>query len=431
MGHPAIWYLACHDNSGKTTVFTCFGNSTMKMPLAYSRDKLAVGSVASLQFDSTHITSLPDPNIPGATWFAIASEFPDGGGMLPKSEPREFLNELIQATYPASQTAPSLTNLLNNEPNDAIVTLNSQLYNSRWGLSHTFKYLSHAYLPLGDAVSILIPFLDNDAVTDSGAVNVQVRQWLLGGSLGGASPSNLIVNKDEMMSKSPAATFAGLPSTPLTLTPDRLSIIEPNHPVELAQPSELTINVGNREVTTIAVSQSNAGGYFHNVRGAEHLGVGAAKITRDDGDIKTIEITPMQVGVITEKIAVEYSDGAIAEKEVSLNVVPSSTNLAQFRLNDLPAIPIVLSDGSKKTEQWLRPRVSYKGLKYPINLPDCSQVQLTVEQPPDDPIISVDRDGLIHGIKSGTAVIIGKFGNAEDRVTVHVYDTNSAPKEYE
>ena len=55
---------------------------------------------------------------------------------------------------------------------------------------------------------------------------------------------------------------------------------------------------------------------------------------------------------------------------------------------------------------------------------------MTIEQPQDDPVISVDADGSIHALREGEAVVVGSFDGIEAKVRVHVYGQRNLPAYY-
>jgi DNA modification methylase len=93
-------------------------------------------------------------------------------------------------------------------------------------------------------------------------------------------------------------------------------------------------------------------------------------------------------------------------------------------------LPIVLEDKDEDRQWWLEPEVYYNQLDYPIYLSDSSQIKFTVEQSENSPVIRLDSNGMVHGLRPGKAKIIASFDGVVDTVVVTVYTTESAPAGY-
>jgi hypothetical protein len=74
--------------------------------------------------------------------------------------------------------------------------------------------------------------------------------------------------------------------------------------------------------------------------------------------------------------------------------------------------------------------VTYEGVKFPIYLDDSSQIKLSVEQDEGNPVISVDKIGMVHALREGRAVLVGDFDGVIDRIQVTVYSKEDAPEGY-
>ena len=161
------------------------------MPLTSPGHDLSEGAVYSLIPDEfiplipsgfnhggPQFVNLPDPNIPNSTWFAISSYFPDNGG-FPTAVMRDFLQAFLGATQPSNGPTISRTSMLGDQPNDVIVTTDSQTYHAIPGQSRSFPYLAHSDTSyIGPALQSLGLGWDNRNVTQSPAVNQQVASWL-------------------------------------------------------------------------------------------------------------------------------------------------------------------------------------------------------------------------------------------------------------
>jgi hypothetical protein len=90
----------------------------------------------------------------------------------------------------------------------------------------------------------------------------------------------------------------------------------------------------------------------------------------------------------------------------------------------------VLEDEEKDRQRTLIPMVSYEGVNFPIYQEDSSQIKLSVEQEDGNPVIRVDKNGTVHALREGKAVLVGDFGGVIDRIQVTVYSKEDAPVGY-
>jgi hypothetical protein len=91
---------------------------------------------------------------------------------------------------------------------------------------------------------------------------------------------------------------------------------------------------------------------------------------------------------------------------------------------------LVLEDEEKDRQQFMRPMVTYEGVQFPIYLEDSSQIKLSVEQDEGNPVIRVDKEGTVHALREGIAVLAGDFDGVVDRIQVSVYSKEDAPVGY-
>jgi hypothetical protein len=210
-----------------------------------------------------------------------------------------------------------------------------------------------------------------------------------------------------------------------------LKAVIPDHPVGLGQPVRILLKFTDPNVTEIDEIQGGEDGPRTNISSGVAVGSGVARIVSDTGLTKTMEMIPLAAGQTKFGIMVTFVDGRLIEKNYMLNVIPSSKGLTHFSLNHgFSALPIVLEDKPQDRQKWLEPEVQYGQLEYPIYLEDASQIKLTVQQPPDEPVILLDPNGLVHGLRPGTATIIGDFDGIRDQVEVHVYSKTNPPSGY-
>lgn len=232
---------------------------------------------------------------------------------------------------------------------------------------------------------------------------------------------------------------SGKPAKPMTLSPrprivdagDRMTAVIPDHPVELGQPVRITLKFTDPHVIGIGEVQTEGDHNFSNIHSGSAVGSGEARIVNDTGLTKTMEVIPLGAGKLKLGIMASFADGGIAKNDYTLEVAPSSKGLKHFFLDHGGhALAIVLEDKPQYRQHWLAPEVAYRQLKYPIYLEDSSQIKFTVLQPAGAPVILLDPNGMVHGLRPGKATIIGDFDGVKDQLVVTVYTKESAPIGY-
>jgi hypothetical protein len=177
--------------------------------------------------------------------------------------------------------------------------------------------------------------------------------------------------------------------------------------------------------------QHDAEHSFSNESTGVPIGSGNAKVVNDNGLTKTIEVSPLQVGQLNLDIVVLFADAGMAHKSYQLNVIPSSKGVKHFYLNrGSHSMAIVLEDKDEDRQVRLTPEVYYDQLDYPIYLEDSTQISFTVDRTDFDPVIRVDANGMVHGLRPGKATITADFDGVKDSVTVTVYTKEDAPAGY-
>jgi hypothetical protein len=218
-----------------------------------------------------------------------------------------------------------------------------------------------------------------------------------------------------------------------SLANERISVTAPEGDVLLGSPIVIDVKFAPGQIADMHVAQFKPHG---SVRGAIEQSEDVFKIVREEGQTKTIEVVPMQLGSVDLYIGAVYADNASAQQTIKLNVVPSSKGLKKFSLNEWSdakgwgAMVLVLEDEEKDRQFWMRPVVTYEQVKYPIFLEDSTQIKLSVEQDENDPVIRVDPNGLVHALHEGNAVIVGDFDGVKARVRVAVFSKEDAPAGY-
>ncbi len=433
-GDPYFAWVATCGLSSSITVETCFYNN--KLPLAYPGQKLSSGAVASLIPNGPSIASAPAAgkfNTNYGKWYAIASDYKDGD--QPAALLRDELDAIVAATYSSSQTPPTLTSILGTPNSDVIVTVAGQTSTALAAQTKEFKDLEHTPGPSSGLA--LFGGDSNASVIDSAAVNGQVAYWLGLQS----SPEPAVAEGPET---APQPVPAGSAQSRLDgqsqsrfsvkaafLAPERLSASIPKQPVCLGQPVRIPLGLAGPSVAGIAVDQTSAAGSLRNQSNGVPVGSGRARILSDQAGTAAIEVTPLALGTVNLRISVLFADGGLAVRDYQLNVVPSAQGLTQLDLNrGFKELALVLEDREEDRQAYLFPEVRYGGLEYPIYLGTSEALNLTVDQPEDDPVVRVDPDGLIHALRPGTATITGDFAGVKDSIQVTVYEPEDAPAGY-
>ncbi len=213
-----------------------------------------------------------------------------------------------------------------------------------------------------------------------------------------------------------------------SLANERISVSSPQGDVPLGSPVDIDVRFAPGQIADMHVAQFKPHGAD---RGGIDQSQDTFKIVREEGQTKTLEVVPMQLGSINLYIGAVYADNASAQQTITLNVVPSSKDLKKFSIDGgSPADVIVMGDEERDRQKGLRPIVTYKDVQYPIHLDDLTMIKLSVEQDENDPVLRVDPNGMVHALREGTAIIVGNFDGAIDRLKVTVYDKDDAPAGY-
>jgi len=465
-----LWKMLCGDNH-RTTYRTCTNGTSLlysalmyvfPQPLAPPQDAdiLLRGSVASLIPGESHLlpgssNSLPDPNLPNATWYAVASDYQAAGSSVP-SDMEQFLNTFSSAlyhypidldnpplslrymmTYPGNRglqtTCPAVSGFMDN---DIIVPVCSQTWHAVPGQTAVCPGLAHAAAGPWGAIKVILaplPSANGDKlgpsssayVTDSQPVNQLVDYWLSARpgqppSCSGNGPQPMAIGSELAQQTTPVSEK----ESQLVSADERLTIPTPIQTLELAHPFKLQLTLTDPNVSSIAIVQGDGKSALENRSAGKQLGDGEAKIVEDDGLSKSVEVVPLQVGTVRLGVFVRFRDGGIAMKTVELNVVPSPSDVKAFHLDQgFSTIPLEITNKSETRQHWLFPEVEYENLEYPISLRDSMSVTMWVDQPENNPVIKLDRNGMIHALRPGTARITGTFAGMQDTVVVTVRAT--------
>ena len=215
--------------------------------------------------------------------------------------------------------------------------------------------------------------------------------------------------------------------SPLVLASERMKVTVQSLDVPLGVPFQAKIELAPGKLKVeLHIVQKGRSGYGYE------QGSGPAKVVRDEGTTKVIEITPLDLGPIDVNLGGMYEDGAVIDQTLHLNVVPSAKKLKSFMFRDGSPIPMMLVLKSREDygRAWLMPMYVFDGVKYPVYGFDASYVPITVEQPADNPVIRVDKNGLVQGLRPGKAVIVADIDGFKARASVTVYNVEDAPWEW-
>ena len=222
-----IWNAVC----GNATVARCFDANSY--PIYAPSLPVHSGAVYSLDPDGPSLNdpNLSGPNIANATWRAISSTKPGNSALA------LGLDTLIAALYrnPDSNNVPTVDLVLQDEPNDAIVTIDSQTKGAQGNQLYTFARLSHTSLVSSILTWLTGGNINDNSVTDdpSNSVDKLAACWIeTTGSDSCLTPRAAI-----------APNTQAPPTNPRLLKPvDRLAVRGPTR-VTLGMPFEATIHV--------------------------------------------------------------------------------------------------------------------------------------------------------------------------------------------
>ena len=211
---------------------------------------------------------------------------------------------------------------------------------------------------------------------------------------------------------------------------ERVKATAPAQPLGLAQPTQIALNLTDASVEAIGVIERNNDRRVENRSSGVAVGSGDAKVVQNNGLTKTIEIVPVQVGVLDIDVLVLFADGGVGRKSYRMNVVPNSKGLKKFCLSQSGHALTMVLEEKEDRRTLLSPVVYYEQLDNPVFLADASQIKFTVDQPKRDPVIRLDSNGMVHALRPGEARIIADFDGVQDVVVVNVYTKDDAPLGY-
>jgi len=424
-GTPYVLWTNVCGTSLTVTLANCF--ATIGNPLAYAGQALSTGAVASLIPGSTHITGAPAATIFNTSygkWYAVVSDYNDSD--TPGSLLRDSLNGLVAATY---ATAPqTLSGMLGTKDNDVIVTVTSQTGTAPTAQVAKFKDLEHTAAP--SLAGFFFPNDGNNSVTDYAAVNGTAAYWL-------GLQSSTTPQAEPAMGVDETADAITEPAreaqlTPAFVTGNRLKVDAPEAAVALGRPVVIPLRMNGARAGRIFVTQRDAAGReLTNAQAGVRVGGGAARIVDELGGVTTIEVTPLAAGAVDLTVAALFTDGGLEQRHARLNVVPTAEGLERMELaSGFTTLALVLEENEEDRQAQLSPRLWYGNLDYGVLLKSLEGLKVTVGQAESDPVVSVDGNGMVRGLRPGRAVVTAELGGVRDSVTVEVYGKDAAPAGY-
>jgi hypothetical protein len=195
----------------------------------------------------------------------------------------------------------------------------------------------------------------------------------------------------------------------------------PEGSTELGKPARFNIDVGDRRVRSISATEET------NAKVLESHGLHdtpkniAAKIVDENGTQRTIEIVPLEPGTLDVVFYINYTDGPPVQQTLTINVSASPKGLKNFYiLSGTATMSLVVGAKEADRQASLSPQAYYSNLKYPVLLANMDGIRFNVVQSQTAPAIRLDRDGVVHGLRPGKAIINATFGGMKNSVTVMV-----------
>ncbi|HEX4079087.1 MAG TPA: hypothetical protein VHX61_09470 [Rhizomicrobium sp.] len=382
------------------------GNATFAKCLAANGDPInaptlpvKTGAVYSLDPNGPALNNpdLSGPNIANATWRAVSSTRPGNSALA------FGIDTLIAALYknPDGKNVPTVDSLLGNVPDDAIVTVASQTNGASGNQLYTFAKLSHTGLPAG-ILQYLIGVNNNSVVHDpSREVEQLAGCWIETTGADSCPPARM-----------EAAEAEAAPVAPHLLKPLPGMLVQAPLHATLGEPFEATLRPSSSLVPT-AVSvwqQGETDRVPPEIIAASPAANGALRL----------RVTPKLLGPVRFGFRAEFADGTVAARTLRVFVAPPAAQPLAFSANDLPVLVLTLdSDTASAMPQ---PSALYPP---PVGEVDLNGRFVDWRRVPQQgaPVITVDRDGLIHALRPGEARVEARFGAATATLRVIVRAT--------
>ncbi|HEY2446903.1 MAG TPA: hypothetical protein VGI20_14300 [Rhizomicrobium sp.] len=390
-----IWEQVC----GNATVAKCFNANGY--PIYAPSLIVKSGAVYSLDPDGPSLNNpnLVSPNIANATWRAISSTRPGNSALA------LGLDTLIAALYknPDSNSVPTVDSILQDEPDDAIVTVQSQTTGASGNQLYTFSKLSHTSL-VGSILTWLTGNNINDnSVTDdpSQSVDKLAACWIESTGADSCLPLRSPVASNE-------------PSVPArTLKPvDRVIVHGPTR-ATLGKPFEVVVRYPAQYLPPqISAFQQGETGRTALETIAEAPGAARGTLS--------IRVTPKLLGPVSIGIRALFGDGGVSVRTLHVFVIPPSAPPLSFRANDLPVLALALDSDTQTAVP--HPSALYPPPVGPLDL-NARFVTWRLLPQPGAPVIRIDPNGFIHALAPGETKVQARFGSDTANLRVIVRAT--------
>jgi pimeloyl-ACP methyl ester carboxylesterase len=372
--------------------------ATLGMPLTAPGYPLDIGAVYSLEPGGAAIVDLP-PAIPNAVFAAIGAIWPDQD--QPESLLRNEINTLNEAIYPAQVTPPTTDQILGGQPNDVIVTQDSQVDGPPQAVSVMPSDLAHtgASFP-----TLLGPLLggSNGNVLDSSAVNQTVGCLLLNEGGACTAPTDIAALRSNDQRALPVTFLA---SDRLVLGPlDNATIGEP-----LVIPVQLSGAGLAAGMTRLVASQADRRGEIATGSGPVSLSHSAA------GAFLTV--VPQRLGPMKFTVIAWFGDGGAAITSVTTEVHPPVAPPVAFRADPLPVLALSLAAGEPVAR--LHPTATFPGVAGAVPVPG-EFLQYAVVPTTGVVPVEIEPIGLIRALQPGKAAIELRLDSAVAQIPVVV-----------
>jgi hypothetical protein len=174
----------------------------------------------------------------------------------------------------------------------------------------------------------------------------------------------------------------------------------------------LAVNTGSNDLPEIRVVQRDMN--FGRVGSSNAVPVSIARV---EGPTVYLSVTPEFFGDTEFQVVAAYRDGGVAFKDFTTTVNLPSVPPTEFHADALPFAGIRLDSDNPSIH--LQPWAVYADMPGQVNL-DARYIAYTVAPAAGLPIVRLDPNGVVHGLRPGTATIIGRFGALTDQVEVTV-----------
>lgn len=409
----APWLISKRDAKRKAPLWTLqglaweaiCGDATLAKCLAANGDPLyaptlpvKTGAVYSLDPDGPALNDshLSGPNIANATWRVVSSTRPGNSALA------IGVDTLIAALYrdPDGNNVPTVDSILGNQPDDAIVTVDSQTKGASGQQLYTFAKLSHTSLPRS-ILEWLTGVNDNSVTHDpSREVEKLAACWIETTGADSCVPAKREITQTPL---APVAPHLSRPLPGLLVT------------------APLRATLGEAFTATLRLPSSHAPEAISVYQRSETDELAPEDIAASSAanGALLVRITPKLLGPVQFGIRIQFADNTVAMRTLRISVAPPSTQPLAFSANSLPVLVLTLD--SDTASAMPAPSAVYPPVGQ-IDL-DTRSVEWRVAAQRSAPVIRIERDGLIHALRPGEARVEARFGRSTSTFGVIVRAT--------